>query len=526
MDVVNAIAMRPNQDLLHAIHFYCDGAVETMPLAELDRKATAVAARLHELGVRPRDRIGVMATNSPEWVLLDLAVLKLSAVLAGFEVGRFDIESAVSRYGLKLLFVDEPCGADSRIIGLSRVASWARKGPSRAKRTPTHGGYGQGDVCAIKFTSGSTGEPKGLEATVGSINESLSCVEDMFHHSDGDNILVFLRLALLQQRYWIYSALVFGHDVTVTTMERVLPAARVVGPTVIMGVPGFFEDVKTRVQAADGGLVDDLARRRSAIQSMLGGRIRYLWTGSAPAGRALLDFYNDCEVPLYEGYGLNETCIVAKNCPGAFRVGSVGKPLPNKTLRLDNDGVLIVGSRNPVNVRYTWCAAGDNERMFLPSGEVKTHDLAYLDEDGYLYILGRVDDIITLSSGRNVLVRPIEERIKRHPGVHECVLYGTGKPFLTALVSPGTAATSRANLDAFIHDMNLSLLPEQQIHALIVAAESFSLENNLLTSQFKPRRTEIHRHFARELDSVYAAAPPKRESDRRHRPREFRRPVM
>jgi long-chain acyl-CoA synthetase len=417
MDVVNRISTRANEDAAHRIYFSRGGAIESMSLADLDRSAASVARHLHHLGVRPRDRIGVMAKNCVEWVILDLAILKLGAVVAGFETGRFEARSMVQLYGLKLLFVDDGSENASNTIALAAVADWARDEQRLRETAPFHRGYAPDDICAIKFTSGSTGLPKGLEATVGSVNDSLSSVEKLFGHGNGDNILVFLRLALLQQRYWIYSALAYGHDVTVTTMDEVLPVAQAVGPTVIMGVPGFFDGVKAKIENAPGYEPQDIDARQETIQRWLGGRIRYLWTGSAPASRALLDFYNACGVPLFEGYGLNETCIVAKNCPSAFRIGSVGKLLPNKIVDFDADGILIVGSDHPVNTHYSWCAPGDNEKMFLPDGRVKTHDIGYFDDDGYLYILGRADDIITLSSGRNVLVRPLEERLREHPDV-------------------------------------------------------------------------------------------------------------
>jgi long-chain acyl-CoA synthetase len=444
-----------------------------------------------------------MVHNCIEWVLIDLACLKLGAVVAGFEVGRFEAATIVAKYGLKLLFVDRADHSNARIIDRTRIGGWAAA--QATAPFALHGGYGAADVCAIKFTSGSTGEAKGLEATVGSIDDSISSVQAMFSHAHGDNILVFLRLALLQQRYWIYSALAFGHDVTITNTEDVVPMARAVNPTVIMGVPGFYEDVKRSVETGAGYDGNDRSGRRRGVEGALGSRIRYLWTGSAPAGRPLLDFYNDCGVALYEGYGLNETCIVAKNCPGAFRIGSVGKPLPNKFLRFAGDGVLIVGSSNPVNTRYAWCAPGDNERTFLPSGEVNTNDLAFFDADGFLYIRGRVDDIVTLSSGRNVLVRPLEERLKRHSGIHDCILCGTGRPYLTAIVSRYDASISESQLEKFLGEMNEATLPEQQIRGLVIASEQFSIENGLLTSQFKTRRSEIVRRYARELESVYSS---------------------
>src|SRR5437764_423027 len=161
-----------------------------------------------------------------------------------------------------------------------------------------HEGYKADDVCAMKFTAGCTGPAKGMEAIVGGINDSLTDVQAMFEHVDGDNILVFLRLAQPQQRYWIYSAMAFHHDIAITTLDQVFPVAQAVKPTVIMGVPGFFEDLKRQLEAEADYPLDDFEARRRASQAKLGGRIRYLWTGSAPASRATLDYYFDCGIPL------------------------------------------------------------------------------------------------------------------------------------------------------------------------------------------------------------------------------------
>jgi long-chain acyl-CoA synthetase len=315
--------------------------------------------------------------------------------------------------------------------------------------------------------------------------------------------LIPQRLELLQQRYWIYSALVFGHDVTVSSTQSALADAQSTHPTVVMGVPGFFDDVKRRVEAKAGVRPLSLSERYVEIQKAFGGRIRYLWTGSAPASLQTLKFYDECGVPIYQGYGLSETCIVAKNYPAANRIGSVGKVLPNKTVRFDERGVIIVRSRNPVNVRYSWCGPGDNDRMFLPSGEVITQDIGHVDEDGFLYIHGRIDDIIVLSRGRNVLAPPIEELVKQHPEVHECVLFGHGKPFLTALISPACPAIDKKSLELWIETLNLSLLPEQRIRGVVVARKPFSVENTMLTSQFKPVRSTIYQYLAPELDAIY-----------------------
>ncbi len=503
MNVINR-AVAPNDDTTHTIHFVRDGAIHKMTLAELDGEAISVALHLRDMGVGLGDRVGVVGKNCIEWVLADRAILKLGAVTCGFDVGRFSASAAIERYGLKQMLVEEVTENDPRIVSFDVVREWAAK--KRPSPVPLHQGYKPDDMCAIKFTSGSTGPPKGMEAIVAGIDDSLTSVQEMFEHGSEDNILVFLRLAQLQQRYWLYSAMAFGHDITITTLDQVFPTAQAVRPTVIMGVPGFFEDLKHQLEAEADYSPDDCASRRQAIQNKLGGRVRYLWTGSAAATGATLSYYFDCGVPLYQGYGLNETCIIAKNCPKANRVGSVGKVLPNKTIRFDSQGMLIVGSRHPIITHYNWCQPGDNEKLFLPTGEIKTYDLGYLDEDGYLFIQGRMDDLIVLSTGRNVLPRPLEERIKLHPDIHECILYGNARPFLIALISPASETLDRAELQTHIDGINATLFPEQQIRGLVISPTPFSMENGLLTSQYKPIRKQIYDYLTNEIEEVYAGA--------------------
>jgi long-subunit acyl-CoA synthetase (AMP-forming) len=444
-----------------------------------------------------------MARNGMEWALLDLACIKLGCVTAGFEFGRFACSrELLGKYALKAIYAD----ADASQLGLIDLGALVRA--IAAEPEEQHGAtpgaptrYLPTDVTSIKFTSGSTGEPKGLCATVGSIDASLESSQAMFAHGDGDNLLIFLPLSLLQQRYWIYSALTYGHDVTVASFERAFDAALAVQPTVVMGVPGFFDAVRKRVEMDSPG--NDLARRRAGIASLLGSRIRYLWTGSAPAGPDMLAFFNECEVNIFEGYGMNETCIVSKNYPGASRVGSVGKLLPNKRARIDDDGVLIIGSDFPVNTSYAYCAPGDSERIFLPGGEVRTGDLARFDEDGYLYILGRADDIVVLGNGKNVYTRSLEEKVRTHAAVGECVVYGAGRPFLVAVISPAAQPADESAIRAHIRQVNDSVAIDERIGKAVIAGESFTVENGLLTSQYKPKRKDIYRLYQADIDQLY-----------------------
>jgi len=502
--IINAIAgRRPRSgDTLadHTITVHQDGGVATLSLSELDERARAVAAWLRRRGIGAGDRIGIVARNRLEWILLDLAALKIKAVTAGFDHSHFAPTQALAdAYGLKAIFTDRDtdCPAAADIRSLSGLP------PAAGEEEAPH--YDDEDVTTIKFTSGSTGVPKGLGATAASIDSSISAVQELFRHGAEDRLFVFLPLSLLQQRYWIYSALYYGHDVVVATYELAFHALRRERPTVVMGVPSFFDaiwkqaEAKLRAAGADPG---DLDRRRSALDALLGDRVRYLWTGSAPANPAMLRFFHDAGVPIFEGYGMNETCIVTKNHPGHCRIGSAGKPVPGKEIHVGEGGMLYVRSRHPVNRRYLFGEPGASERIFLPDGSVATGDLARIDEDGYLYITGRADDVVALGNGKNVPVRPIEERIKSFPAVEECVLFGAGRPFLLAVVSAAAGGT-RDGIAAHIEDVNRTLGKDERVGGFIVAPNPFSIANGLLTSQYKPRRKAIFDAYAEEINRAY-----------------------
>ena len=470
---------------------------DSYQLTEVHQQAMELAAGLAAMGIGPGDRIGILAANRLEWVLLDLAALRLRAVTAGFEPGKFEPGRAlIARYGLKLLFTDRPCAAPG-VLAIEQVAEIAA-GSVPADLPPAQP-YAPHEVTTVKFTSGSTGEPKGLGATAGSIESSLHAVQELFEHGPQDHLFVFLPLSLLQQRYWVYSALRHGHDLTVSTYEAAFAALRRARPTVVMGVPAFFESARRHLEGR---------ARRSGLEvavharQFFGDRIRYLWTGSAPAGAALLAFFTEVGLPIYEGYGLNETCIVAKNHPGAHREGSVGRVVAGKQVLIGADGVVSVRSDHPVNVRYEYAAPGVSEQVFRPGGIVRTGDLGHLDEDGFLFIRGRADDVIVLGNGKKIIVRPIEEQLKAGPAIEECVLFCPAQTDLVAVVSPAALPADLPAVEAQLAAANAALGPDEQISRVVLARERFSIDNGLLTSQFKPRRPQIRDAYATELDDT------------------------
>jgi long-chain acyl-CoA synthetase len=490
--VLNRIAAG-GASVAHHVTVYQSGGPVRLSLAELDRRAADVARYFLRRGIGPGDRVGIMARNRLEWLLADLACLKIKAVSAGFEPGKFGAPGDLAeQYDLKLVLTDRP-DADPRVLPITELAGTESDVPLPPVT------YRPDDIVTIKFTSGSTGRPKGLGATAGSIDDSINAVQSEFDHGPDDSLFVFLPLSLLQQRYWIYSALAFGHDIVVAGYELAFHALKREQPTVIMGVPGFFESLRKEIESRPGVDLPDRARQ------VLGDRIRYLWTGSAPAGPSLLRFYGDCDVPIYEGYGLNETCITTKNTPAAHRVGSVGRPLPGKRVRIDTDGVVVVSSEHPVNTRYLYSEPGASDAVFLPDGSVRTGDLGHLDADGFLYILGRADDVVVLRNGRNVLVRGVEERLRDSAAIDDCVVVGFGQDYLVAVVCPSATGTTEA-IEAHIRATNRRGGADERIGAHIRANEPFSIENGLLTSQYKPRRRDIAARYHEAIHRIYEGA--------------------
>ncbi|HET9140281.1 AMP-binding protein [Actinophytocola sp.] len=486
--IVNRIVSGPPSPG-HRIRFARLDATESIELTELYAMAGRVAQGLRELGIGPGDRIGILAPNCLEWVLLDLAALRLQAVTAGFEFGKYAAGELPARYGLRLLFTDR-AGDTPQILDIGTIRALAA-GSAEPDLPAVR--YAAEDVTTLKFTSGSTGQPKALAASVGSIDSSLRAVQEMFQHTDGDDLFVFLPLSLLQQRYWIYSALCFGHDVTVSTYEAAFVALRATRPTVVMGVPGFFETARKHIASRSGAPAE-------AARALFGDRIRYLWTGSAPASADVLRFFTGVGLPIFEGYGLNETCIVTKNHPGAHREGSVGTVLPGKQVLLDEHGVISVRSDHPVNRRYEYAAPGESERVFGPDGVVRTGDLGYFDEDGFLYIRGRADDVIVLDNARKIVVRPIEERMKTSPAIEECVVLCADRTHLVAVVSPATEPADEAAISTALRHTNAVFGGDEQLRKVVIARPRFSIQNNTLTSQYKPQRNRILDLYRSEIE--------------------------
>lgn len=471
------------------------GKRETIPLALLYEMSGRVANGLLAQGIKIGDTIGILSANQLEWVLLDLAALRIKVRIAGFDPGKFEATAMLAKnYQLKWLFTDKPYDKTNPTLrDIQEINTFLDIHPELLP--PIH--YALTETTTIKFTSGSTGIPKGLAATVGSIDSSLRGVQKIFCHQPGDRLLVFLPLSLLQQRYWIYSALKYGHDTVLTNYQSVFIIMSQVKPTVVMGVPAFFDAARRHIEQQS----NDINTMILQAKALFGDKIRYLWTGSAPADSETLRFFHQVGLPIYEGYGMNETCIVTKNHLGAHRLGSVGRALDEKEIIIDQDGNVFVHSDYPVNTAYLYAQPGVSEKVFTRDGYVRTGDIGYLDKDGFLYIKGRADNIIVLDNGKKIDVQPIEARLRNEKAIAECVIFSPKQTDLVAVVSPSSIPVDHSAIRAALERINTEMEKDEYIARLIIAEQPFSIENGLLTSQFKPIRKMIFERYKTQLFS-------------------------
>jgi len=481
----NLFAVTPSMD--RTITVYRSGSKTTLSHAALMDQVLRVAVQLDALGLQAGNRIGICAANRIEWLLLDMAALRLGLVVAGFKPGDFTADQTlIDTYGLTVLFADTQAAGVTPFEVLSPASGPTGPLPPRPVRQAT-------DAAALKFTSGSTGAAKGLAASYGSIGMSISAVQDMFAHGRDDRLFVFLTLSLLQQRYWVYSALLFGCDLVISTAQLALHAMRDSAPTVIMGVPAFFETLKEMIDASGA--------TPEAAQAVTGGRVRYMWTGSAPIREDLLRCFDDeFGLPLFEGYGMNESCIVTKNHFSAHRRGSAGQPVNGKQVWIGEDGIIRVRSALPVAREYAFAPEGASSRIFEADGVIITGDLGEIDADGYLWVKGRADDVIVLENATNILARPIEERLMAIDGVRQVIVCGSGKPHLSAIVDI-TAGFDPARVLEAVRSVPPAT-PNEAIRTAIAARTPFTEESGLLTSQGKPRRMSIEALHALDLETL------------------------
>jgi long-chain acyl-CoA synthetase len=547
--------------------------------AEFLAEVQAVAKGLIAAGIDAGDRVALISKTRYEWTLLDYAIWFAGAVT----VPIYETSSAE-----QVSWILEDSGARAVVAGgsdhLARIAEvragltelnhvWSFEDNAVSVLTKLGADISDGalekrrttatplDLATLIYTSGTTGRPKGCMLTHGNFMFELGVavdeLEDLFE-LDGASTLLFLPLAHVFARIiqvgCVKARVRLGHSADIKNLVADLGVFQ---PTFVLAVPRVFEKVfntASQRAAADGrakifnravdtaiawsrgqdaGRPSLKVRAQHAafdrlvygrLRDALGGRCLYAVSGGAPLGERLGHFYRGIGLTILEGYGLTETtAALTANLPDAQKVGSVGRPLPGTSVRVADDGELLFKG-GQVFAGY-WRNEQATSEAIERDGWFHTGDVGEVDDEGFVRITGRKKEILVTAGGKNVAPAVLEDRLRAHHLVSQCIVVGDGQPYIAALVTidpesfPAWAEAQgkvgdvsdliddpdlRAEIEAAVEDANKAVSKAESIRKFAILPLDWTEEGGQLTPSLKLKRNVVMREFKDDVAALYA----------------------
>ncbi|MEY3215222.1 MAG: hypothetical protein RLZZ82_456 [Actinomycetota bacterium] len=545
---------------------------------EVDEEIRATAKGLIASGVQIGDRVAIMARTRYEWTILDFATWFAGAVV----VPIYDTSSAeqidwiLNDSHSVAIIVETPALADLvKTVQPSHTRNmWTMTDDvlTVLREAGKHIGDDEIDrrrealtpasLATLIYTSGTTGKPKGVQlshsnflAECGNVVQGAS---ELFLKPGGSTLL-FLPVAHVFGRMVQIGAITAGlHLAHCSDPVGRLPIdLGTFKPTFVLAVPRIFEKIyngaeakaeaagkgKIFRKAADTaiaysealdkkhispvlklkhGLFDKLVY--SKIRAGMGGRVEAAISGGAPLGVRLGHFYRGIGISVLEGYGLTETTAGATlNLHGAHRVGSVGRPIPGTSIKIAEDGEVLI--RGPIVMDGYWQNQAANDEVFDSERWFKSGDLGKLDDDGFLYIVGRKKELIVTAGGKNVAPAVLEDRLRAHPLVSQCMVVGDNQPFIAALVTvdqdalklwvannkkDGASIADLVNdpdliavIQTAVDDANKAVSKAESIRKFTLLPTDFTIAGGHLTAKLSVKRHVVAKEFAKEIEALF-----------------------
>ncbi|MFE1177247.1 AMP-dependent synthetase/ligase [Streptomyces sp. NPDC058773] len=559
-----------------------NGVWQDVTAATFLAEVRAAAKGLIASGIEPGDRVGLMSRTRYEWTLLDFAIWSAGAITVPvYETSSAEqIQWILGDSGAVACLVETPGheatveSVRDRLPELENI--WQIERDAIARLHAAGDGISDDEVetrsaladadspATIVYTSGTTGRPKGCVlshrsffAECGNIVERL---RPLFRTGES-SVLLFLPIAhvfgRLVQVAAVMAPIKLGHAPDIKNLTDDLGSFR---PKLVLGVPRVFEKVynsaRAKAQADGKGKIFDKAADTAIaysraldtpggpsfglklkykvfdrlvygrLRAVLGGRATHAISGGAPLGERLGHFYRGIGFTVLEGYGLTESCAATAFNPwDRQKIGSVGQPLPGSVVRIADDGEVLLHGEHLFTEYWNNPAA---TKEALSDGWFHTGDLGTLDEDGYLAITGRKKEILVTAGGKNVAPAVIEDRIRSHALIAECMVVGDGRPFIGALVTldeeflprwaeehghPAGVTPSQvaedpqllAAVQRAIDDGNAAVSKAESVRKFRILPTQFTEESGHVTPSLKLKRNVVAKDFAEDIEALYRA---------------------
>ena len=559
-----------------------DGAWADVTAAQFKYEVHALAKGFIAAGVQAGDRIALMSHTRYEWTLIDYALWTAGAVVvpiyetSSAEQAEWILANSEARAVIAETdgFAGMISGARDRLPALehlwlldSDLPSLTAGGTEVTAETLDSRARSRGaqDVATIIYTSGTTGRPKGCELTHENL---LAAVRNTFmgplaaiHAYGTASTLLFLPLAHVFARVievgTLEAGIVLGHC---PDMNDLLPDLASFQPTFVLAVPRVFEKVYNGAEAKAVGDGRDKIFARAAqvavaysesldsprgaglvlraqhalfnrlvygkLRAALGGRAEWAISGGAALAPRLGHFFRGVGVSILEGYGLTETTAPASvNRPDRQKIGSVGQPLPGVTVRIADDGEILVKGRS-IFPAY-WHDEAATKDAFTADGYYATGDIGELDDEGFLTITGRKKEMIVTAGGKNVAPAVLEDRMRMHALISQCMVVGDGRPFVGVLVTidpeafgpwkarlgkPADATVAdlrddpdlNAEIQAAVDDANKAVSRAESIRKFRILDRDFTQEEGHLSAKLGIKRAVLAKEFESDIEALYS----------------------
>ncbi|HPI93896.1 MAG TPA: long-chain fatty acid--CoA ligase [Deltaproteobacteria bacterium] len=562
------------------------GVYEWITYREFGRRVDNVRAGLASLGIKKGDAVGIIANNRTEWAICAFATYGLSARW----VPMYEAELAsvwkyiVSDSGIKVLFCSKPAVLDKvkdfpkdiktlqKLIlvegaGKDTMEELERIG---AKQPVPVNKPGPDDIASLIYTSGTTGDPKGVLLTHGNFtSNSLAGMKIYPEFKHGDVLLNILPWAhSYAQTAELYAVIYLGGELglmeSISTLAADMLAVR---PTFLVSVPRVFNKIydglfakmneekgltkklffmavrsaKRKRELAEQGRSDLLTNIKatigdrlvfSKIRERFGGRLRGSMSGSAAMNPDIARFFFDIGIPVYDCYGMTETSpAITMNCPAAYKLGSVGKPIDKVKVVIDKsvveegaeDGEIVTYGPNVMKGYHNKPEA--TAEVMTKEGGIRTGDRGRIDKDGYLFITGRIKEQYKLENGKFVFPAGLEEDIRLIPYIENAMIYGENRPYNICIVIPDFAVLgkyakekglpadarelvkNKEILDLIAIEVNKALKGKYGGYEIpkkfLILSENFSVDDGTLTQTLKVKRRVVIKKLQERIDALY-----------------------